>query len=200
MHSILIATLAFTPLSLAIPTKRSPIDEAALSSIVGRSGKTLETLSKRIDAKVYRDQIPDCATEDPSFMIPKQTGYAVEQGVKLPKNGSDDACTTGHHDDHCWTEYWLVETAIEYGDWQKSDNAIDCASTSECHSGSAQSEESCSSYTHSVTEEVNFNILALGLEAGGVSLGTGMDYSYSETNSWTAEYCTTKSESTYVES
>ncbi|EWY81981.1 hypothetical protein FOYG_14110 [Fusarium oxysporum NRRL 32931] len=50
-------------------------------------------------------------------MIPKQTGYGVDQGVKLPKSGKDDACITGHNDDHCWTEYWFVESAVDHPDW-----------------------------------------------------------------------------------
>ncbi|KAF5563779.1 hypothetical protein FPANT_14207, partial [Fusarium pseudoanthophilum] len=162
-----VVPFAYMSFAAAMPAKREPVDERALHNILGdleARGETLDSLVKRIDAKIYRDEIPDCSSEDPSFMIPKQTGYGVDQGVKLPKSGNDDACTTGHNSDHCWTEYWFVESAVEYSSWQNSGAAIDCKSTSSCNSNVAQIKQSCTSYTHSSSNGVDFKALDAALE------------------------------------
>ncbi|SCO91271.1 uncharacterized protein FRV6_15399 [Fusarium oxysporum] len=146
---------------------REPVDERALHNILDdlkARGETLESLVKRINAKVYREDIPDCNKEDPSFMIPKQTGYGVDQGVKLPKSGKDDACTTGHNDDHCWTEYWFVESAVEYSSWQNSGAAINWKSTSSCNSNVAQIRQSSTSYSYSSSNGIEYKILDGALE------------------------------------
>jgi hypothetical protein len=207
MHSNFITALAFTSLAAAMPAKREPINERALNNIIGdlgARGETLDSLIKRIDAKIYRDEIPDCSSEDPSFMIPKQTGYSVDQGVKLPKNGKDDACTTGHNDDHCWTEYWFVESAVEYSSWQNSGAAIDCASTSSCNSNIAQLKQSCTSYTHSSSNGVDYKILdasfdyAIPNTAAKVSFGSSINYQHTDLDGKTTMICTTDSTTKYV--
>ncbi|EXL90039.1 hypothetical protein NOF04DRAFT_4227 [Fusarium oxysporum II5] len=123
MRFNLVVPFACMSLAAAMPAKHEPVDERALDNILGdleAQDETLETLVKRIDAKIYRDDIPDCNKEDPSFMIPKQTGYGVDQGVNLPKSGKDDACTTGHNDDHYWTgycngiDYKILDGALEF--------------------------------------------------------------------------------------
>lgn len=194
--------IALASLSAALPSKRQPVDERALNNIIGdleARGETLESLVKRIDAKIYRDEIPDCSTEDPSFMIPKQTGYSVDQGVKLPRQGNNDACTTGHNDDHCWTEYWFVESAVEYSSWQNSGAAIDCRSTSMCNSNVAQIRQSCTSYTRSSSNGVDYKIIDGALEfaipntEAKVTLGTSINYQHTDVDSKTSMICTSDS-------
>jgi hypothetical protein len=49
----------------------------------------------------FKGLIPNCNDVDASTST-KNTEYSVDQGVKIPKNGKDDECTTGHNSDHCW--------------------------------------------------------------------------------------------------
>jgi hypothetical protein len=208
MHQSLAATLFHLSLVFAMPAvKREPFDERALMELTGdleSRGQTIDSLLKRVDAKIYHDEVPDCSTEDPSFMMPKQTGYSVDQGVKLPKSGSDDACTTGHGNDHCWTEYWFVESAVEYSSWQNSGAAIDCASTSSCNSDVAQLAQSCTAFTHSSSNGVDWQILEGKLEyaipntAAKISLGSNIKYQHSEVNSDTTQICNTESTTKYL--
>ncbi|KAL6399782.1 hypothetical protein AUP68_17189 [Ilyonectria robusta] len=202
MHSNLVTAFAYLSLAAAMPAKRQPIDERGLHSIINdldARGESLDSLIKRIDPKIYRDEIPDCSTEDPSFMIPKQTGYSVDQGVKLPRMGNNDACTTGHNGDHCWTEYWLVESAVEYTSWQNSGAAIDCKSTSSCNSNVAQLRQSCTSYTRSSSNGVDYKILDASLAyaipntAATVTFGSSINYQHTDVSSDTSMICTTDS-------
>lgn len=209
MHSNLVTVLAYLSLAAAMPAKRQPIDERGLHSIINdldARGESLDSLIKRIDPKIYRDEIPDCSKEDPSFMIPKQTGYSVDQGVKLPRMGNNDACTTGHNGDHCWTEYWLVESAVEYTSWQNSGAAIDCKSTSSCNSNVAQLRQSCTSYTRSSSNGVDYKILDASLAyaipntAATVTFGSSINYQHTDVSSDTSMICTTDSTTKYVSS
>ncbi|RKK65343.1 hypothetical protein BFJ69_g16368 [Fusarium oxysporum] len=202
MRFNLVVPFACMSLAAAMPAKREPVDERALHKILGdleARGETLESLVKRIDAKIYRDDIPDCNKEDPSFMNPKQTGYGVDQGVKLPKSGKDDACTTGHNDDHCWTEYWFVECAVEYSSWQNSGAAIDCKSTSSCNSNVDQIRQSCTSYSYSSSNGIDYKILDGALEfaipntEAKVSLGSSINYQHTDVDGTATMICTTDS-------
>ncbi|KAL9561400.1 hypothetical protein ACKAV7_014755 [Fusarium commune] len=177
MHFNLVSLLAYMSLGAAMPAKRETIDEHALHNILGdleARGETVESLVKRIDARVYRDEIPDCSKVDPSKMIPKQTGYSVDQGVKLPKDGKDDACTTGTGADHCWTEYWLVESAVE--------------STSICNSNVAQIGQGCTSHTRTWSNGVDWKIvdasidLAIPNSEAKITLGSSVNYQHTDLN------------------
>ncbi|KAI1262937.1 hypothetical protein F5Y18DRAFT_429805 [Xylariaceae sp. FL1019] len=55
--------------------------------------------------------MPGC-DNDPSYEKQRSV-YNKEEGVKLPKAGDDDACTTGYNSDHCWTEFYFVESEID---------------------------------------------------------------------------------------
>lgn len=79
------AVLACLAFAQAVPTT---ITEGTLTDLIARQG-----------AEKFRDQLPGCG-DDPTF-APK-SGYKKEQGKKVPKDGKDDACTTGHNSDHCW--------------------------------------------------------------------------------------------------
>lgn len=132
-------------------------------------------------------------------MIPKQTGYGVDQGVKLPKSGKDDACITGQNDDHCWTEYWFVESAVEHSSWQNSGAAIDCKSTSSCNSKVTQIRQSCTSYSYSSSNGIDYKILDGALEfaipntEAKVSLGSSINYQHTDVDGTTTMICTTDS-------
>ncbi|KAF9770780.1 hypothetical protein IL306_011617 [Fusarium sp. DS 682] len=202
MRANLITVLACLGLVSAMPAKREPMDERAVDAVLSElsaRGETVDQLIKRADAKVFRDVIPDCSKyeNDPSFMIPKQTSYAVDQGVKLPKSGKDDACTTGHNADHCWTEYYFVESAIEFSGWQNSGAAIDCRTTSSCNSDSAIASQSCTAHTKTWSNGVDYQIVEAKFELAvpdtspKVSFGTNVKYQHSDIKSDMTTICTT---------
>ncbi|KAF5000036.1 hypothetical protein FGRMN_2046 [Fusarium graminum] len=202
MRPNLITVLACLGLVSAMPAKREAMDEHAVNAVLKElesRGETVDQLIKRVPAKVYRDVIPNCdlGENDPSFMIPKQTGYSVDQGVKLPKKGSDDACTTGTGDDHCWTEYFFVESAIEYSGWENSGAAIDCRTTSSCNSDSSISGQSCTSHTKTSSNGMDWQIIEAKFETAipdtnaKVSIGTNVKYQHSDSQADTTTICTT---------
>ncbi|KAH7150304.1 hypothetical protein B0J13DRAFT_499263 [Dactylonectria estremocensis] len=186
MRSNLITMLAHLSLAAAMPAKREPMDERAVREILNE----LEARGQNVESLINKH---------PSFMIPKQTGYGVDQGIKLPKKGNDDACTTGHDGDHCWTEYWFVESAVEYSSWQNSGAAIDCKSTSSCNSNVAQLRQSCTSYTHSSSNGVDYKIidatldLAIPNSENKVSLGSSINYQHTDVDGKSTMICTTDS-------
>ncbi|CAJ0547551.1 Ff.00g043050.m01.CDS01 [Fusarium sp. VM40] len=204
MRSNLITVLACLGLVSAMPAKREPMDEHAVRAVLKElevRGETVDQLIKRVPAKVYRDAIPDCndSANDPSYMIPKQTGYSVDQGIKLPKSGNDDACTTGHNSDHCWTEYYFVESAVEYSSWQNSGAAIDCRTTSSCNSDSSIASQSCTAHTKSWSNGMDWQIVEAKLEmvipdtTNKVSIGSNVKYQHSDAQADTTTICTTDS-------
>ncbi|KAM0351798.1 hypothetical protein ACHAPU_002310 [Fusarium lateritium] len=205
MRSNLITVLACLGLVSAMPSKRVAMDEEAVNAVLKEleaRGETVAQLSKRMDAKVYRDAIPDCNdydNNDPSFMIPQQTGYQVDQGIKLPKSGNDDACTRGTGADHCWTEYYFVESAVEYSSWQNSGAAIDCRTTSSCNSDSTIATQSCTAHTKSWSNGMDWQIVEGKLEMAipdtnaKVSIGSNIKYQHSDAQSDTTTICTTDS-------
>jgi hypothetical protein len=169
-------------------------------------GQDLDSLIKRVDPKIYWNEIPDCSKENPSLMTTKQTGYSVDQGVKLPRIGDHDACTTGHNNDHCWTEYYFVESAVEYSSWQNSGAAIDCATTSTCNSDVAQQQQSCTSFTKSNSHGVDVQVLEAKFEkiipntSNKLSIGSNVKYQFKHDEGKTTQVCTTDSNTKYVHS
>jgi hypothetical protein len=211
MRSNLITVLACLGLVAAMPAKREPMDERAVKAVLDEleaRGETVDQLIKRVDPKVYRDEIPDCSKSenDPSYMIPKQTSYAVDQGVKLPKNGKDDACTAGNNADHYWTEYYFVESAIEYSGWQNSGAAIDCRTTSSCNSDSAIASQTCTAHTKTWSNGVDWQLVEAKFEqvipdtANKVSLGSNIKYQHSDVEGDTKQICTTNGTTKYEDS
>ncbi|KAH7471573.1 hypothetical protein FOMA001_g13616 [Fusarium oxysporum f. sp. matthiolae] len=200
MRYNLITLLACLGLVSAMPAKREAMNERAVKAVLDEleaRGETVDDLIKRVDPKVYRDEVPGCGKDnDPSYMIPKQTGYSVDQGVKLPKSGDHDACTTGHNNDHCWTEYWFVESAIEYSSWQNSGAAIDCRSTSSCNSDNSVSTQSCTAHTKQWSNGVDWQIVEAKLEKtipnidAKVSIGSNVKYQHSDVGADTTQICT----------
>ncbi|KAF5011255.1 hypothetical protein FDECE_2608 [Fusarium decemcellulare] len=74
----------------------------------------------------YVGLIPGC-DKDPSTIGAPIPGWAVNAGVKIPKEGDDDQCTSGSGGDYYWTEYRLVEAAIKIFVWRKSGPKLRCS-------------------------------------------------------------------------
>ncbi|XXH01790.1 hypothetical protein Hte_008151 [Hypoxylon texense] len=156
---------------------------------------TLTDLTSRQAVEKFRDTLPGCG-DDPSF-APK-SGYKKEQGVKVPKNGKDDACTTGHNDDHCWTEYYIVESEVEYSNWINSGSAIDCNSTSRCSSTDIDLGQTCESHTVSHSDGGEWKLLDVAIDgkiwAGwGLKAGNAVSYKWDNTQSDQKTVCTSQS-------
>jgi hypothetical protein len=67
-----------------------------------RDADVIRLLSRQ-DVGDFKGTIPDCGTTDPS-LVQSNTAFAVDQGVKIPKNGDNDECTSGKGGSHCWYE------------------------------------------------------------------------------------------------
>lgn len=202
MRHFILAALSCLSLTAAMPALREAMDERAVQNIIDDlvlHGETVDDLIKRIDPKIYRDEIPNCDEEDPSYHIPKHTGYAVDQGVKLPRDGDNDACTTGTGADHCWTEYFFVESAIEYSSWQDSGSAIDCRGTSMCHSDISQLGQHCVAHMNTHSNGVDWQIVEGKLEysvpntQAKVSVGSNVKYQHTDVEGETTTVCRTDS-------
>jgi hypothetical protein len=115
----------------------------------------------------------------------------------VPKTGNDDAYTTGHGDNHCWTEQWWVETEIVYQDWAVTGYAIDCNQTSSCSVATVHLGQTCTA--HTVTNDNSIETSLTGRwdvdtkVAGkfGVDISTGYSHTWSVGNTDTT--CTTDS-------
>ncbi|KAI6083042.1 hypothetical protein F4821DRAFT_281377 [Hypoxylon rubiginosum] len=175
------AVLACLAFAQAVPTT---ITEGTLTDLIARQG-----------AEKFRDQLPGCG-DDPTF-APK-SGYKKEQGKKVPKDGKDDACTTGHNSDHCWTEYYIVESEIEYNNWVNSGAAIDCNSTSRCSSTDIDLGQTCESHTVSHSDGGEWKILDVAIdgkiwEGWGLKAGNSVSYKWDNSKSDQKTVCTSQS-------
>ncbi|KAK3330450.1 hypothetical protein B0H66DRAFT_469938 [Apodospora peruviana] len=128
---------------------------------------------KRESIADYQGKIPGCThDDDPSNVGTPKPQWDVNHGYKIPKDGNDDACTSGHGADHCWTEYYLVEAAIEYFDWQPSGSAANCSADahSSCSNAVGSLAQSCS--TTGMTESNGWDWKIIDI-AGQLSYGGG---------------------------
>ncbi|KAI6774876.1 hypothetical protein HG530_001634 [Fusarium avenaceum] len=148
--------------------------------------------AKRADGSSITDyvgKIPGCDLDPSDASVPKP-GWAVNQGVKIPKDGDNDACTTGHNADHCWTEYRLVEAAIEYFSWRKSGSAVNCPAEagSSCSIAIQSLQQSCALTGTTKTDGWDFKIfegsLGVGLDPAGKSIKGDFGGSMGITHSW----------------
>ncbi|KAH9897352.1 hypothetical protein F4778DRAFT_793454 [Xylariomycetidae sp. FL2044] len=146
--------------------------------------------------------IPGCdKTDNPSNTDVPKPKWKVNEGVKIPKSGKDDRCTTGHNGDHCWTEYYLVEAAVEYFDWKKTGNQINCPDGNKdtCSVAVTDLKQDCTTTgtTHTEGEETVFSgSLSLGLEGGtgtkvngGIGLGGGHTWNWADTDHNLVQSC-----------
>ncbi|KAH9993271.1 hypothetical protein F4779DRAFT_623521 [Xylariaceae sp. FL0662B] len=192
--------LACLSLVTAAPSTFDPelIDDVFARDLIGEIDA--DALLKRTDIKSYRDKIPGC-DKDPSWVKEKDKGtkYKVDEGIKIPKSGKNDACTTGHNNDHCWTEYWIVESQIEFDDWKVTNVAMDCATAKTCVSGDIALGQTCTSIGASSTVGVSgqfqagFETAEAANTTNGFHIGSPKgSYSWSKTNEHEFEMCTTK--------
>ena len=139
------------------------------------------------------------------------SSWSVNEGYRVPKDGKDDRCTTGHGSDHCWTEYYLVEGAVEYFDWQQTGSAVQCSADahSSCSVTLGDLHQSCSATGTSTSDGYDYKIFDFAIggsydhvlenkdSAGGsLSLGTSYTKSHSVTNNAMTQVC--KVDSTQV--
>ncbi|KAI0382383.1 hypothetical protein F5Y04DRAFT_45381 [Hypomontagnella monticulosa] len=173
--------LAYLSLAQAVPTL---VTEETITDLISRQS-----------ADSFRDKLPGCG-DDPSYA--KKSSYKKDQGQKVPKQGKDDACTTGHNSDHCWTEYYIVESEIEYNDWVNSGAAIDCNSTSSCSSTDIDLGQTCESHTVSHSDGGEWKILDMAIDGKiwdgwGLKAGGSVSYKWDNTKSDRKTVCTSQS-------
>lgn len=147
---------------------------------------------KRASISEFKNYLPGCSkdNDDPSKEGTPKPAWAVNEGVKIPKEGNDDQCNDGHYGDHCWTEYRIVEAAIEYMSWQPAGSAINCDGTDTCSSIETNIKQSCSTIGSTTTNGFDWKIIdASGkvklafLGSGGEgTLSTGWTFKHDKTN------------------
>ncbi|KAI2616775.1 hypothetical protein GGR54DRAFT_608849 [Hypoxylon sp. NC1633] len=173
----------FACLSVVQAAPTVPVDGAVMDLITRQATST------------FRDKLPGCG-DDPSFAA--KSVYTKETGVKVPKQGSDDACTTGHNSDHCWTEYYIVESEVEYNNWVNSGAAIDCNSTTTCSSTDVDLGQTCESHTVSHSDGGEWKVLDMAIdgkiwEGWGLKAGTSVSYKWDNSKSDQKTVCTSQS-------
>lgn len=161
------------------------------------SSEELLSLAKRSTIKDFAGKIPGC-DDDPSNKNVPKPNWKVNEGVKIPKNKGwkDDACTSGHGANHCWTEYYLVEAAVEYFSWLPTGSAVNCpaAAKSSCSVQVQSLVQSCSVTGTTSSEGWDWKVIDAsgtikvdlgrdGVTGGGdFSLGGGYSKNKVETN------------------
>lgn len=129
-------------------------------------------LAKRALIEDFVGKIPGCY-DDPSNLGTPKPNYAVNQGVRIPKTkgANDDACGSGHNGDHCWTEYYLVEAAVEFFSWAKTGSPVNCSAgpNDSCSSVSTLA-QSCTTTGTTSSEGYDWKIIEGSLKLGVNSL------------------------------
>ncbi|KAL9615801.1 MAG: hypothetical protein Q9160_009247 [Pyrenula sp. 1 TL-2023] len=183
-------------------TERQINDGVGIASRTPLSRSMLKEIVKRTSIGEFKNYLPGCnkkkGGDDPSLLGTPKPPYAVNQGVKIPKEGNDDQCTDGHYGDHCWTEYFLVEAAIEYMSWQPSGGAINCDGTDTCSSAETNIKQSCSTLGSTTTNGFDWKIIdAAGkvkiplLKNGEAEISTGFSFKHEKTTYDLKQTCST---------
>ncbi|KAI1373484.1 hypothetical protein F4677DRAFT_448312 [Hypoxylon crocopeplum] len=177
------AVLACLGLAKAVPTM---VVDDAVAELISRQSPNQ-----------FRDKLPGCG-EDPSYAS-RKSDYQISQGKKVPKVGKDDACgNKAGGKGHCWTEYWIVESEIEYNDWVNSGSAIDCNSTTRCSSTDIDLGQTCESYTVSKGEGGDWKVLDAGFEYKvfenwSLKASSSYSYKFDESKANAKTVCTSQS-------
>ncbi|KAH6674783.1 hypothetical protein B0J14DRAFT_538855 [Halenospora varia] len=164
-------------------------------SILGKRDDTVSDLSAR--ANFYPNKLPDCSA-DPANVKPYPGKYKIGQGVKVEKKDPKgvDACDTKGSKVWCWTEQYLVETAVEYSEWAPTGFSIDCAKSSSCSSTTVALGQSCVTRTSGNEHgfEINLeNKLEFTAFKQKWTIGTSPKYSYKHSSSTSDTTCTSES-------
>ncbi|KAI0179901.1 hypothetical protein GGR52DRAFT_217909 [Hypoxylon sp. FL1284] len=177
------AVLACVGLAQAMPAQTDVADLESRAGVV------------KVDQK-FRDALPGCDF-DPSYG--GKSGYMQGNGVKVPKDGKDDACTTGHNSDHCWTEYWIVEAEVEFSEWTNSGSSIDCKTTSTCSSADIDLGQTCDTHGNASSSGGEWKIIDAAIEGKvwddkvGLKLGMGGSYKVDNQDNKAHMTCTSES-------
>lgn len=173
---------------------------ANLIDIGGTSYQATELLryAKRADVRDFTGMVPKCS-DDPSY-APVKPDWAVDAGIKIPRHGDKDECDSGKSvQDHCWTEYRLVEYAIEYMNWQATGTVLDCSDEkgSTCSVSVADLKQTCSIVGKVTTEGWDQKVadVSLGLTIGKESWPVKPDLGYSA--SWSKTKTVSESDLLY---
>ncbi|KAI9682840.1 MAG: hypothetical protein M1820_010937 [Bogoriella megaspora] len=177
-------------------TKRQIPNDVSVVSRDSLHGDTLTDFVKRTSIGEFNNYLPGCNDDSSSKNTPKPD-LQVNQGVKIPKEGHDDPCTTGHGADHCWTEYRIVEAAIEYMSWQPAGNAIRCDGTATCSTAETNMKQSCSTTCDITLRVFDVKIIDAALKLspsfGGkqreADLSTGITFGYDHTTQNLKQVC-----------
>ncbi|KAM7217488.1 hypothetical protein V8F06_007119 [Rhypophila decipiens] len=155
-------------------------------------------VKKRDSVAEYPGNIPGCDS-DPSAPGTPIPGWHVKKGYKIPKNGDDDECTTGKRGDHCWTEYRLVEGAVEYFDWQQAGSAVHCSADAKasCSVALGDTQNVCTTTGKSISEGFDAK-LAEGSISGTFKFGDKGDVTLGYSGGYTKTHSEVDSSMTQV--
>ncbi|KAI6082496.1 hypothetical protein F4821DRAFT_281790 [Hypoxylon rubiginosum] len=133
----------------------------------------------------FRDKLPGCG-DDPSFATTKSV-YKINQGVKVPRVDKKDA-----------TEYWIVESEVEYNDWVNTGSAIDCKSTSRCTSTDTDLGQTCETITATHSDGGEFKYLDVAIDGKifkdyGLKYGASLSYKWDNSKGTSQSVCTSQS-------
>ncbi|MCJ1447500.1 MAG: hypothetical protein MMC23_008011 [Stictis urceolatum] len=156
----------------------APLSADVISAVKSHFNLPLARRDDPIQTQSPIDGIPGCSGEgeDPTY-AQGPSAHKDGEGVFI---GTD--CTTGHHSQHCWTDYYLVGTTDGYGDWYKAMGNIDCPDGGgNCQQMIGKTDQQCKSFTWGISEEVN-----AGFEW---EIGFKLGASFTSTQSWTKQTC-----------
>lgn len=105
-------------------------------------------LSKRLENGQYNANRGGTYNGDEGTYITSDSVHRYASGVK------------------CWTDYMLVLQEKSMDGYKDASGAINCASTSECSSGTASGVETCESWSTSLNTGIEGEIFNFGIEAG----------------------------------
>lgn len=184
-----------TKRDLAHLTERQIVNGTGIASRTPLRLDILKEIVKRSSIGEFRNYLPGCGDdEDPSKKGTELPAWPVNEGVKIPKEGKDDECTKGSGGDHCWTEYRIVESAIEYMSWQPAGGAINCEGTDTCSSTETNIKQSCSTIGSSSSTGFDWKIFdaSLKLTPWGREgeLSIGLTFRYEKTSVNLKQTCT----------
>jgi hypothetical protein len=200
-------------------TKIGLFDDGTINSTTIRiagednsSSELLELAKRATTVSSFLGTIPGCESgDDPSNKDTPKPGYQVNQGIRLPKSGANDQCTTGKGNNKCWTVYYLVEAAVEYESWLPTGSAINCPADAggSCSVQITSLQQSCSttgstqSYGH---DKVLNAAISLGIKgpdgpqgqalSAGLSVGGGYTWTESKTDHDLVQVCKSETSAT----
>lgn len=129
-------------------------------------------------------------------MLVRQATILITAGKRFLKNCFHS--TLGTNQISFRTEYYIVESEIEYNNWVNSGAAIDCNSTSRCSSTDIDLGQTCESHTVSHSDGGEWKILDVAIdgkiwEGWGLKAGNSVSYKWDNSKSDQKTVCTSQS-------